>query len=105
MKAYLDDLTMGSNTFEDIMNLLTKLLNLCQKFDLSCIARKIQKSRRLENKDHVSTISGDEGSPWRLNESDFDDLPKAGKDNGDADGLYRFQVFHIFSTYDEMKTS
>jgi hypothetical protein len=38
----------------------------------------------------------------RLNEYDCEVLPKAGKDNGDADGLSGFQVFYSFFTYEEM---
>jgi hypothetical protein len=34
----------------------------------------------------------------RLNKYDFDFLPKPGKENADADGISRFQVFHTSST-------
>jgi hypothetical protein len=39
----------------------------------------------------------------RLKEYDFDVLSKPGKDNGDADELYRFQVFHTSLLYDKIK--
>jgi hypothetical protein len=39
----------------------------------------------------------------RLNEYDFNVLPKPGIENGDADGLSRFQVFHAFFTYEQIK--
>ena len=39
----------------------------------------------------------------RLNEYDFNVLPKPGIENGDADGLSRFQVFHTFFTYEQIK--
>jgi len=38
----------------------------------------------------------------RLNEYDFNVLPKPGIENGDADGLSRFQVFHTFFTYEQI---
>jgi hypothetical protein len=39
----------------------------------------------------------------RLNEYDFNALPKPVIENGDADGLSRFQVFHTFFTYEQIK--
>jgi hypothetical protein len=39
----------------------------------------------------------------RLNEYDFNVLSKPGIENGDADGLSRFQVFHAFFTYEQIK--
>jgi hypothetical protein len=36
----------------------------------------------------------------RLNEYDFNVLPKPAIENGDADGLSRFQVFPAFLTYE-----
>jgi len=38
-----------------------------------------------------------------LNEYDFNVLPKPGIGNGDAEGLSRFQVFHTFFTYEQIK--
>jgi hypothetical protein len=37
------------------------------------------------------------------NDTDFDVLPKPGKDNCNADGLSRFQVFHTFFTYHKIE--
>ena len=38
----------------------------------------------------------------RLNEYDFNVLQKQGIENGDADGLSRFQVFHTLFTYEHI---
>jgi hypothetical protein len=34
MKAYLDDLTVGFNSFEDMMGMLEKLFGLCREVKL-----------------------------------------------------------------------
>jgi len=38
----------------------------------------------------------------RLNENDFDVLPKAGEENGYGDSLSRFQLCYLLFTYEEM---
>jgi len=38
----------------------------------------------------------------RLNEYDFDVLPKAGEENGYGDSLSRFQLCYLLFTYEEM---
>ena len=41
----------------------------------------------------------------RLNEYDFNVLLKPWPENGDADGLSRFQVFSTFFTYEKVKVN
>jgi hypothetical protein len=39
----------------------------------------------------------------RLNKHDLNVLPKPGVEDGDAVGLYRFQVCHNFFTYEQIR--